>query len=104
MKENNKLVQLTARVLEDASIEQYKREERSLLAKRATSEKDRLNELLSCMKNDTLSPPEKMKQLRKGLLELTGDVNFKKSKNMGEILESALDFIVRNYETENPFL
>ncbi|HBR55485.1 MAG TPA: hypothetical protein EYN07_08785 [Flavobacteriaceae bacterium] len=104
LKENNKLVQLTARVLEDASIEQYKREERSLLAKRATSEKDRLNELLSCMKNDTLSPPEKMKQLRKGLLELTGDVNFKKSKNMGEILESALDFIVRNYETENPFL
>ena len=56
------------------------------------------------MKNDTLSPPEKMKQLRKGLLELTGDVNFKKSKNMGDILESALDFIVRNYETENPFL
>jgi len=104
LKENNILVQLTARVLEDASIEQYKREERSLLAKRATSEKDRLEELLMCMKNDTLSPPEKMKQLRKGLLELTGDINFKKSKNMGEILESALDFIVRNYETENPFL
>ncbi|RDK88260.1 hypothetical protein [Marinirhabdus gelatinilytica] len=104
LKENNKLVQLTARVLKDASIEQYKREERSLLAKRATSEKDRLEELLECMKNDTLSPPEKMKQLRKDLLQLTGDINFKKSKNMGEILESALDFIVRNYETENPFL
>lgn len=104
LKENNVLVQLTARVLEDASIEQYKREERSLLAKRATSEKDRLDELLVCMKNDTLSPPEKMKQLRKDLLQLTGDINFKKAKNMGEILESALDFIVRNYETENPFL
>jgi hypothetical protein len=104
LKENNALVKLTSEVLEEASIEQYKREERSLLAKRATSEKDRLEELLVCMKNDTLSPPEKMKQLRKGLLELTGDVNFKKSKNMGEILESALDFIVRNYETENPFL
>lgn len=104
LKENNILVQLTARVLEDASIEQYKREERSLLAKRATSEKDRLEELLFCMKKDTLSPEDKMKQLRKGLLELTGDINFKKAKNMGEILESALDFIVRNYETENPFL
>ncbi len=104
LKENNALVQLTSKVLEDASIEQYKREERSLLAKRATSEKKRLNELLVCMKNDTLSPPEKMKQLRKGLLDLTGDVNFKKAKNMGEILDSALDYIVRNYETENPFL
>jgi len=104
LKENNALVQLTARVLKKASIEQYKREERSLLAKRATSENDRLDELLVCMKNDTLSPPEKMKQLRKDLLTLTGDINFKRAKNMGEILESALDFIVRNYKNENPFI
>lgn len=104
LKENNVFVQLTSQVLKDASIEQYKREERSLLAKRATSEKTRLKKLLSSMKNDTLSPPEKMRQLRKGLLDLTGDINFKKATNMGEVLESALDFIIRNYETENPFL
>jgi hypothetical protein len=35
---------------------------------------------------------------------MTGDINFKKSKNMGEILESALDYVIRNYKNENPFL
>ncbi len=104
LKENNKLVQMTLDVLQDASVDQYKREERSLLAKRATSERIRLAELMYCMKRDRISPPEKMKRLRKELFDLTGDINFKKSKNMGEVLQSALDFIIRNYETENPYL
>ncbi|MGJ8665015.1 MAG: hypothetical protein ACSHW7_01495 [Patiriisocius sp.] len=104
LKENNVLVTLVSEVLKKPSIEQYKREERSLLAKRATSEKDRLNELLVCMREDEISQPEKIKELKKALLELTGDVNFKKAKKMGEIVDAALDFIVRNYQNENPFL
>ncbi|OAB80506.1 hypothetical protein [Cochleicola gelatinilyticus] len=104
LKENNVLVKMTLSLLQEASIEQYKKEERSLLAKRATSENNRLQELLTCMKNDEISPPEKIKELKKALLNLTGDINFKKSKNMGEILESALDFIVRNYKNENPYI
>ncbi len=104
LKENNVLVTLVSEVLKKPSIEQYKREERSLLAKRATSEKDRLNELLVCMREDEISQPEKIKELKKALLELTGDINFKKAKKMGEIVDAALDFIVRNYQNENPFL
>ena len=92
LKENNKLVEMTLDILQEESVEQYKKEERSLLAKRATSEDDRLKDLLSCMKNDTISTPEKIKELKKGLYDLTFDINFKKSKNMGEILESALRF------------
>ncbi|GEQ85186.1 hypothetical protein ULMS_06940 [Patiriisocius marinistellae] len=104
LKENNEFVKLVSSVLENPSIEQYKREERSLLAKRATSESSRLNRLLSCMKADSISQPEKIEQLKKSLLEMTGDINFKKSHGMGEILESAIDFIIRNYKNENPFL
>jgi len=103
LKENNELVKMTMDLLQEESIEQYKREERSLLAKRAVSEQTRLHEIMNCMNNDTISPPEKIKQLKKGLFKLTGDVNFKKSKNMGEILNSALDFIIRNYKNENPY-
>mgnify|MGYP003136235813 CR=1 FL=1 len=103
LKENNKLVQMTAKVLQDESIEQYKREERSLLAKRAVSEQKRLTELMKCMRDDTISPREKIKQLKMDLFELTGDVKFKKSKNMGDVLQSALDFIIRNYKNENPY-
>ncbi|WP_339695536.1 hypothetical protein [uncultured Marixanthomonas sp.] len=103
LKENNELVKMTMGLLQEESIEQYKREERSLLAKRAVSEQSRLKEIMDCMNSDTISPPEKINQLKKDLFKLTGDVNFKKSKNMGEILQSALDFIIRNYKNENPY-
>ncbi len=104
LKENNPLVKMTIKVLAQASIEQYKKEERSLLAKRATSEHDRLNELMDCMRNDTISTPKKIKELKTGLFKLTQDVNFKKAKNMGELLNSALEFIIRNYKNENPYI
>ncbi|MBN4085398.1 hypothetical protein JYT89_03550, partial [Flavobacteriaceae bacterium AH-315-B10] len=104
LKENNKLVELSLNVLAPESIEQYEKEERSLLAKRATSENERLSELLSCMKKDTISTPEKIKELKEGLYKLTRDINFKKSTNMGELLSSALDFIIRNYQSENPYI
>lgn len=104
LKENNELVKLTLSVLQEESIEQYKKEERSLLAKRANSEKERLQSLLFCMKSDTISTSEKIMQLKKDLFKLTSDINFKKSENMGEILEAALNFIVRNYKNENPYI
>jgi hypothetical protein len=104
LKENNPLVAMTLDVLTEASIEQYRKEERSLLAKRAKNEKNRLKELLQCMKADTLSQPEKIDELKGGLFALTKDVNFKKSKNMGELLSNALDFVTRNYISENPFI
>lgn len=104
LKENNPLVELSLHVLAKESIKQYEIEERSLLAKRATSEHKRLHHLVQCMKKDTISSPLKIKELRTGLFNLTGDVKFKKSKNMGEILNTALDFIVRNYKNENPYI
>ncbi len=104
LKENNKLVEMTMKLLHKTSIAQYRSEERSLLAKRATSERRRLRGLMNCMKIDTISPPEKVEQLKMSLFDLTSDVNFKKSANMGEVLQSAIDFVVRNYKNENPYL
>ncbi len=104
LKENNVLVKMTSEILKEESIEQYKKEERSLLAKRASSDIDRLNKLLNCMRHDKISTPEKVQELKTGLLELTGDVNFKKSNNMGDILNTALDFIIRNYKNINPYI
>jgi hypothetical protein len=104
LKENNKLVEMTAKLLREESVDQYIKEERSLLAKRASSSRKRLNDLLKCMRNDSISTPDKINELRIGLHELTGDINFKKSKNMGDILDSALDFIIRNYKNLNPYI
>ena len=104
LKENNKLVEMTMELLQQTSIDQYISEERSLLAKRATNEKKRLKALINCMKEDTISPPEKIEELKMDLFELTGDVNFKKAINMGQVLESALAFVIRNYKNVNPYI
>jgi len=104
LKENYALVEMSLKLLQKGSIEQYENEERSLLAKRAISNSYRLNNLLKCMQKDSISTPDKIKQLKGELFDLTKDVNFKKSNNMGTILKSALDFIIRNYKTENPYI
>ena len=104
LKENNDLVKMTLDILQEKSIEQYKKEERSLLAKRASRENDRLNDLLDCMCKDSISTPEKINELKAGLFDLTGDINFKRATNMGGILKGALDFIIRNYKNENPYI
>jgi len=104
MKENRELVEMTTALLQQASIDQYKNEERSLLAKRAVSDRKRLRRLMNCMKETEISTPENVEELKMGLFDLTGDVRFKKSTNMGEILQSALDFVVRNYKNVNPYL
>jgi len=103
-KENSSLVQMAMRTLPEESIDQYIKEERSLLARRATSDNERLQELMKCMQADTLSLPTKVDRLKVELFRLTRDVNFKKSENMGEVLQAALDFVIRNYNSVNPFL
>ncbi len=104
LKENNALVKMSLEVLAKESIEQYEIEERSLLAKRAKSEQKRLKHLIQCMKKDDISTPAKIKELRRGLFNLTGDIRFKRSKNMGELLNAALDFVIRNYKSGNPYI
>ena len=104
LKENYKLVEMTNAVLPKDSIEQYIKEERSLLAKRATNARLRTNELLDCMKLDKISTAEKTDELRNALYKITKDVKFKRSTNMGELLDAALDFVIRNYKSENPYL
>ena len=95
---------MTREVLPEESVDQYVKEERSLLAKRAASESQRLHDLLACMRKAHISVEGKIDELKGELFSLTGDVNFKKVPNMGAVLQVALDFVRRNYKTENPFM
>jgi hypothetical protein len=97
LKENFKMVEMVGRKLENSSINQYKVEERSYIAKRMISSPDRTAQLINCMKNDTISFPENVELLKKYLIEYVHDVKFKENKNMGEILETILEFVKRNY-------
>ena len=97
-KENNPMVNMVREKLQKRSIDQYKIEERSIVAKRMLSFDDRITELIACAKEDFISTGDKIDQLKNQIFEMTKDVKFKKSNRMGEILEAAFDFIKRNYE------
>ncbi len=97
-KENKVMVDLVQNKLTIDSVNQYIVEERSIIAKRILSWGRRLKRLLDVCKEDTIAPTENMEMLKNQLLELTGDINFRDSKTMGEVLIHALDFVKRNYE------
>lgn len=100
-KENYKMVELVANRLLESSIEQYKVEERSIVAKRIISANKRIKRLINACKADTISVTENVALLKKEIYDFTHDMEFKKCKNMGEILNRTLDFVKRNYEDVN---
>jgi aspartate carbamoyltransferase regulatory subunit len=97
MKENLKMVQMVGERLQNSSINQYKIEERSYIAKRMISSPDRIQHIVRCMIHDTISFPHHIERLKNDLIGYVGDVEFKKCNNMGEILETILIFVKRNY-------
>ena len=103
-KENYPFVKMVADNLQKESIEQYKKEERSAIARRIRGSHTRINSLMACMANDTISTPEKIQQLKMDLVKYTNDKNFKKCKSMGDILKVGFDFVVRNYENVNTYI
>jgi len=97
-KENYEMVKLVQEKLPESSVDQYKVEERSMIVKRFLSFEVRVKELINCMKNDTISTEKNINLLKEQTYELTSDVNFKRSENMGELLKHTLDYVRRNYE------
>jgi len=97
-KENFLMVELVREKLQRNSVDQYKIEERSIVAKRIISSEDRIQSLIEICKTDDISLPENIEILKNLIYDLTLDINFKKCKKMGEVLNLALDFVKRNYE------
>jgi hypothetical protein len=102
-KENYPMVKLVKEKLQNSSIEQYKDEERSVLAKRMISAENRINRLLEIMGEDELAPEAHLHQLQMELYNYTNDLNFKKAESMGEIMNAAFEFITRNFKSINLF-
>lgn len=97
-KENYQMVELVRHKLLRDSVDQYKLEERSIVAKRILSSGNRIKKLRNICKKDSISTPENIALLREQIQELTQDLNFKKCETMGEVLDLALNFVRRNYE------
>jgi hypothetical protein len=103
-KDNFQFVKMVEENLDKESVSQYKEEERSALAKRLISTGNRIRRLMKCMRNDQISNKENVEMLKKELIEYTHDKEFKKCKNMGEIIQVVFNFVVRNYESANTYI
>jgi hypothetical protein len=86
-KDNIFFVQLAQNSVSSETAEQYVKEEQSLLRKRYLNEKNEIDTLINILKNDTVSFPEYVKNLKMELGEFYKNTNFKDCENMGEILE-----------------
>lgn len=96
-KENNPLVELTLKHLNRDSIEQYRAEERTLIAYRVAASRYRLMDLLNIMSADVISTEEKRTQLRQELEEFFGSELFRRCRTMGEIVKQMLRYVLRPY-------
>ncbi len=97
-KENFQMVELVRHKLLRHSVDQYKLEERSIVAKRILSSGNRIKKLRKICKTDIISTKENILLLKDQIYELTMDMDFKKCNTMGEVLDLALNFVRRNYE------
>jgi hypothetical protein len=50
------------------------------------------------MKDDTLSTEENIQNLKKEIYKYTNEGSFINSKSMGELMESSLEYLKRNYQ------
>ena len=100
-KENKRIVELIKERLINSSINQYKSEERAIIVKRILGSKERVDSLLSSMKNDILSSNENVQNLTRQIYHLTHDNRFKFSKSMGDIMESSIEYMINNYENHS---
>ncbi len=77
-KENEKMVELVHEKLKASSVEQYRKEVRSAISKRALASQQRLQYLLNIMKKDHISSAENIEELRTALRKLTYNSQFSK--------------------------
>ncbi|RYZ25098.1 MAG: hypothetical protein EOO10_19160 [Chitinophagaceae bacterium] len=96
-KENNAFVDLTLKYLNADSIEQYRAEERTLIAYRVAASRYRIMDLLNIMSDDVISTDEKRTQLKNELEEFYQSTAFRRCKTMGAIVKQTLRIVLKPY-------
>lgn len=85
-KENAKFVTLSLKHISTESVNQYRVEERSLMAKRLMLSLYQYKKLIRIMIDDIISTPEKIHELAQGLNEYHKSTLFSKCQSMGELV------------------
>ncbi|MBA3827423.1 MAG: hypothetical protein H0X33_00650 [Taibaiella sp.] len=92
-KENNPLVKLVQEKLSPETVEQYRKEERTLIERRSKSSRIRLQALLAIMCLDDISPVDKVHTLRTELADFYADPHFLTLTTMGQLVRYSLQIL-----------
>lgn len=94
-KENHPYISLVSERLDESSVLQYKKEERSMISRRMRAEWYRLTELVEkTMQKDHIAPAENINVLKKSVATYANEERALKCNNMGELLEVILRNLV----------
>jgi hypothetical protein len=89
-KENRPYVQMVQQLFNREVVEQYRQEERAVIARRIRAERHRLRDLRDVLVHEEVSPPEKVRQLAQELAQHYNDPLFEKCTSMGQIIDRSL--------------
>jgi len=92
-KENNPIIQLGIDMMTPATVQQYQKEERSLMAQRIKASLHSVKDLLKAMRKEPISPKENVIQLREELADFYKNDKFLKARNMGSVLQTSLEML-----------
>jgi hypothetical protein len=92
--DNKPVDELVRQHLNPTTILQYRSEERSQMARRFRASRVRLKGVLKTMRKDTISPPEKLAELRAALGERYGTQAFEACETMGDLTARHLQFML----------
>ena len=92
--DNFPIVDMVMNLLNQETIEQYQKEERTLISRRYRSAERRVGELLDLMSIEQLSTPEKTKQLNQDLTEHYQTNIFKNADTMGKIVRTHIEYLL----------
>jgi hypothetical protein len=91
---NHKVSGLSLKSLNRETVRQYAEEERSQMARRASSEERRLSALLSTMKRDSIAPMEHVRMLGENLDRLHKTKDFSKCTTMGALTAAHIRYML----------
>jgi hypothetical protein len=94
-KENNALVDLGMKLINNQTVRQYQAEERSLIARRLIRSRYQVKDLIDCMIIDQISTPEKVAELGVELAKHHENPEFEKCESMGELLKLNLKVVLK---------
>jgi len=94
-KGNLPIVELGLKAMSKELEHQYRKEERSRIAKQVRANQKKVDELLAAMSMDTISTEKRVDQLKYELAELYADNEFITARNMGEIVKTSLKMVMK---------